>query len=148
MGKKTEVVGDELKKARKFFQEFREFAVKGNMIDMAVGIIIGGAFSALINSIVTNLITPLIGVLIGVDFKAWEIELPRPYGNAPPSTLGIGVFLNSVISFVILAFTVFLFVRMINRFRNRAEPPPPKPSPEQLLLTEIRDILKESGIER
>jgi len=131
---------------KKFLTEFKTFAVKGNMIDMAVGMIIGGAFTAFVNSIVGNIATPLIGILIGVDFKEWEIILPRIYGNAEPSTLGIGVFLNSIISFVIVAFTVFLFVRTLNKFRKKQEEapaPPPEPTKEELLLTEIRDILKE-----
>ena len=109
----------ELKKVKKFFHEFKEFAVKGNMIDMAVGVIVGGAFTAVVTSIVGNIVTPLIGILIGVDFKEWSIELPRLYGNAEPSTLGIGLFLNSLISFVIVAFTVFLFVKALNKFRNK-----------------------------
>ena len=134
---------------KKFFHEFKEFAIKGNMIDMAVGMIVGGAFTALITSIVSNLATPLIGILIGVDLKAWEIELPRLYGNTEPSVLGIGLFLNNLISFLIVAFTVFLFVKALNAFRRRQEkePAPPEPTKEELLLTEIRDILKESKIE-
>ena len=112
------------------------------MLDMAVGMIVGGAFTALITSIVTNLATPLIGILIGVDFSAWEVVLPRLYGNAEPGILKIGSFLNNLISFVIVAFVVFMFVRAINRFRGKEEEkPPPKPSSEEALLKEIRDIL-------
>jgi len=130
-------------KVRKFFNEFKEFAIKGNMIDMAVGVIVGGAFSAIITSIVTNIATPLIGILIGVDFKEWVIELPKLYGNAEPGTLGIGVFLNSLISFVVVAFTVFIFIKTLNKFRRKpATPPPPEPTNEELLLAEIRDLLK------
>jgi len=128
---------------RSFFHEFKTFAVKGNMIDMAVGMIVGGAFTALVTSIVANIATPLIGILIGVDFSEWTIQLPRLYGNADPGTLAIGSFLNSVISFVIVAFVVFLFVKAINSFKRREEEkPPPKPSKEELLLTEIRDLLQ------
>ena len=130
----------------RFLSEFREFAVRGNMIDLAVGIIVGGAFSAVVNSIVTNLVTPLIGILIGVDFKEWAITLPKLYGNAEPGTLAIGAFLNSVISFVVIAFVVFLFVKTINKFRKKqetVEPKPPEPTNEEILLTEIRDILNE-----
>jgi len=133
-------------KIKSFLHEFRTFAVKGNMIDMAVGMIVGGAFTALVTSIVTHIATPLIGILIGVDFSEWEIRLPHLYGNAEPGTLAIGKFLNSVISFIIVAFVVFLFVKAMNRFRKKEEekpPPPPEPSPEELLLTEIRDLLKE-----
>ena len=130
---------------RKFFQEFKTFAIKGNMIDMAVGIIVGAAFTAVVTSIVSHIATPLIGIIIGVDFQAFEIVLPRLYGNAEPSVLAIGLFLNSVISFIVIAFTVFLFVRALNKFRERRgdePPPPPKPTVDQQLLTEIRDILK------
>ena len=129
-----------------FFNEFKTFAVKGNMLDMAIGMIVGGAFTALVTSIVTNIATPLIGILIGVDFSDWIIMLPRLYGNAEPGTLAIGKFLNSIISFVVVAFVVFLFVKALNAFRKKEEeaaPEPPKPSPEEVLLTEIRDLLKD-----
>ena len=132
-------------KLKSFLTEFRTFAVKGNMIDMAVGMIVGGAFTALVTSIVSNIATPLIGILIGVDFSEWVIVLPRLYGNADPGTLAIGTFLNSVISFIIVAFVVFLFVKAINSFRKKEEgaPAPAKMSTEEQLLTEIRDLLKE-----
>jgi len=133
-------------KIKAFFNEFKTFAVKGNMLDMAVGMIVGGAFTALVTSIVSNIATPLIGILIGVDFSEWKIMLPRLYGNADPGTLAIGSFLNSVISFVIVAFVVFLFVKALNAFQKKeaeTPPPPPKPTAEELLLTEIRDLLKE-----
>jgi len=133
---------------KKLLGEFKEFAVKGNMLDMAVGMIVGGAFTALVSSIVTHIATPLIGILIGVDFHAWEITLPRLYGNAEPSKLGVGMFLNAIISFVIVALVVFLFVKALNKFRRKPEvppPPPPEPTAEELLLAEIRDILKENN---
>ena len=140
----------ELKKIKSFFEEFKTFALKGNMLDMAVGMIVGGAFTALVTSIVSNIATPLIGILIGVDFSEWTITLPRLYGNADPGTLLIGNFLNSIISFIVVAFVVFLFVKALNRFhRKPADPPPPPPEPtkEELLLAEIRDILKEKTID-
>ena len=133
-----------VKRVKSFFNEFKKFAVKGNMLDMAVGMIVGGAFTTLVTSIVSNLATPLIGILIGVDFSAWEIVLPHLYGNAEPGILKIGAFLNNLISFVIVAFVVFLFVRALNAFHNKEQekpPEPPKPTKEELLLTEIRDIL-------
>ena len=131
---------------RKFFNEFKTFAIKGNMFDLAVGVIIGGAFTAIITSIVSNIAMPLIGILIGVDFKEWVIELPRLYGNADSGTLGIGLFINSIINFIIVAFVVFLFVKALNKFRKKQEdepPAPPEPTTEERLLTEIRDLLKE-----
>jgi len=133
------------RKVKKFFDEFKTFAVKGNMLDMAVGVIVGGAFTALVTSVVTNVATPLIGILIGVDFSDWTIKLPHLYGTNEPGSLGIGIFLNSVISFIIVAFIMFLFVKAINSFNKKKEetPTPPKPSAEELLLTEIRDLLKD-----
>jgi len=136
---------------RKFFHEFKTFAIKGNMVDMAVGVIVGGAFTALVTSIVTHLAMPLIGILVGIDLRTLEIELPRLYGNAEPGVLAIGLFLNNIISFFIVAFIVFLFVKAINKFRKKQEdapPPPPEPTKEELLLTEIRDILKELKVEK
>jgi len=132
-------------RVKNFLNEFRQFAVKGNMIDLAVGVIVGGAFSAVVNALVANLATPLIGIFIGVDFKEWAVKLPKLYGNAEPGTLAIGAFLNSLTSFIIIAFTVFLFVKAINKIRNKQEdapPAPPEQSKEELLLAEIRDILK------
>ena len=129
---------------RKFFNEFKTFAIKGNMLDMAVGVIIGGAFTAIVTSIVTNIATPLIGILIGIDFKSWEIELPRLYGNAEPGTLGTGIFINSIINFIVVAFVVFLFVKALNKFRKKQEetpPTPPEMTNEEKLLAEIRDLL-------
>jgi len=134
-------------KVRSFFNEFKTFAIKGNMLDMAIGIIIGGAFTALVTSIVTNLATPLIGILIGVDFSAWTIKLPRLYGNAEPGVLAIGTFINSVVSFIVVAFVVFLFVKALNAFRKKEEDKPPsEPTKEEQLLTEIRDILKDKKL--
>jgi len=134
-------------KVKRFFNEFKTFAVKGNMLDMAVGMIVGGAFTTLVSSIVNNIATPLLGVLIGVDFSSWYLELPHLYGSGGPNIFAFGVFLNSIISFVVVAFVVFLFVKAINSFRKKTEetppPSPPKPTKEELLLTEIRDILKE-----
>ena len=131
---------------KRFLDEFKKFALKGNMLDMAVGMIVGGAFTALVTSIVTNIATPLIGILIGVDFSHWTISLPRLFGNADPGTLAIGSFLNSIISFFIVAFVVFLFVKALNAFRHKEEEKPkepPKPTAEEQLLIEIRDLLKD-----
>jgi len=129
---------------KKFLNEFKTFAIKGNMLDMAIGMIVGGAFTALVTSIVTNLASPLIGMLIGYDLEGLSITLPSLYGNAEPTVLAYGLFLNSLISFIIVAFVVFLFVKGINRFKKKQDTaPPPEPTKEELLLTEIRDILKD-----
>jgi len=147
MAKKEKTPKDKkIGKIKSFFHEFKTFAVKGNMLDMAVGMIVGGAFTALVTSIVTHIATPLIGILIGVDFSEWSITLPHLYGNAEPGTLAIGKFLNSVISFIVVAFVVFLFVKALNSFHKKekeAPPKPPEPTAEELLLIEIRDLLKE-----
>lgn len=137
---------------KKFASEFREFAVKGSVIDLAVGVMIGGAFSKIVSSFVNDVATPFIGMFLGgVDFKDWVIPLPRLFGQEEPIDLNIGVFVNTVIEFFILALIVFLFVKLINRLKRiskkdeekKEEPKPPEPTKEELLLAEIRDILKE-----
>ena len=125
---------------KKFIEEFKTFAIRGNVLDMAVGVIIGGAFTSIVNSLVTDVFTPVIGKLTGgIDFSAIAINLG---GDAK---IMVGNFLNAVISFVIVAFCVFLLVKAINKFtkKKEAEAPAPAPSADVVLLTEIRDILKE-----
>ncbi|WFF42966.1 large-conductance mechanosensitive channel protein MscL [Salinicola endophyticus] len=126
--------------ASKFLKEFREFAVKGNVVDMAVGIIIGGAFTLIVQSLVKNIMNPLLGLLIGgVDFSNFfavlkEGATPGPYPSlaaaqqAGAVTLDYGLFLNAVISFVIVAFAVFLLVRTINRLKREEAVAPKAPS--------------------
>ena len=132
----------------KFIKEFKEFAVKGNAIDMAVGVIIGAAFGKIDSSIVSNIIMPPIGWLIGVmDFADLKVKLPvNPINPEVSATINYGVFVQTVIEFVIIAFCVFLLVKGINIMarKKKDETPaaPPAPSKEELLLTEIRDILK------
>ena len=128
----------------KFIKEFKEFAVKGNAIDMAVGVIIGAAFGKIVSSI----IMPPIGWLIGgMDFTDLKVKLPvNPINPEVSATINYGVFVQTVIEFVIIAFCVFLLVKGINIMarKKKDETPaaPPAPSKEELLLTEIRDILK------
>lgn len=141
-----------------FLQEFKAFAVKGNAIDMAVGVIIGGAFGKIVTSIVNDLIMPPIGWLIGgVNFKDLSLELPiNPLsveeGVEPVAvTINYGNFLQTTLDFIIIAFCVFLLVRAIMKFTKKKEAEkapealaaPPAPSKEEVLLTEIRDLLKE-----
>lgn len=129
-------------------QEFREFAVKGNMIDMAVGIIIGGAFGTIVKSLVEDVIMPPIGLALGgVDFSDIKIPLKAAEGGKDAVTMNIGTFMNNVISFLIVAFAVFLLVKAINEMKRRFEKeqaaaPPPEPSSTDKLLIEIRDALK------
>lgn len=118
-------------------KEFRDFINRGNVIDLAVGIVIGAAFTAIVNSLVDDLIMPLIGMLSGgIDFSSLAVQV----GNA---ALTYGNFIQAIINFLIIAFAVFLLVKAVNRFYRTqpAEPPPAPPTAEEVLLTEIRDIL-------
>lgn len=132
----------------KFIKEFKEFAVKGNAIDMAVGVIIGAAFGKIVSSIVSDIIMPPIGWLIGgMDFTDLKVKLPvNPINPEVSATINYGVFVQTIIEFVIIVFCVFLLVKGINIMarKKKDETPaaPPAPSKEELLLTEIRDILK------
>ena len=137
----------------KFFNEFKEFAVKGNAVDMAVGVIIGGAFGKIVTSIVNDIIMPPIGWLIGgVKFTDLKCDLPSMdlgVEKPEPVTINYGQFLQTIFDFVIIAFCVFLLVKGINKLASKkakeeAKPAaPPAPSAEEKLLTEIRDLLKE-----
>ncbi len=137
-------------------KEFKEFAIKGNMIDMAVGIVIGAAFSSIIGSLVADVIMPLVGMLLGgIDFSNWFILLGDAGGTtyatidaakeAGIATLNIGLFINAIINFLIVAFALFMVVKGINSMKRKeeAKPAAPKAPPAQeVLLSEIRDLLK------
>jgi len=130
-----------------FAKEFREFAVKGNVVDMAVGIIIGAAFGRIVSSFVSDVITPPLGYLIGgVDFTKLAITLPALQAGKEDVTIRYGVFLQTMFDFVIVAFAIFMAVKMINRLKRKEEvapsTPPPPPSRQEVLLEEIRDLLK------
>ncbi len=130
-----------MKKTKGFLAEFKQFAMKGNVMDLAVGVIIGGAFSKIVTSLVNDIIMPIVGIFIGANTFA---GLSLAIG---PAVINIGLFIQAVIDFLILAFVVFLMVRAINLLRRKEkahETPkaPPEPTKEELLLTEIRDILK------
>jgi large conductance mechanosensitive channel len=136
--------------------EFREFAVKGSVIDLAVGVIIGGAFGKIVDSLVKDLIMPIVGAIFGgLDFAQWFIMLRQPpAGYAGPMTyealtkagvplFAYGNFITVAINFIILAFIIFLMVRAINRLKRKEPPPPPAAPPEEVvLLREIRNALK------
>ncbi len=128
--------------------EFREFAVKGNMVDMAVGIIIGGAFGTIVKSLVSDVIMPPIGLAMGgVDFSQLKITLAEAVGDKAAVAINYGTFINNVISFLIVAFAVFMLVKGMNAMRKQAEEEeeaaPAGPTAEEL-LTEIRDALKKN----
>ncbi len=139
-------------------REFREFAVRGNVVDIAVGLVIGAAFGAIVTSLVSDVVMPPIGLLLGgVDFSNLFLvlkegaEQPAPYASladakaAGAVTVNIGLFLNTIISFLLIAFAMFLVVRSVNRLRREEPPAPPaapEPTPQEKLLAEIRDLLK------
>ncbi|WP_044872217.1 large-conductance mechanosensitive channel protein MscL [Pseudomonas sp. LFM046] len=126
--------------------EFKAFAVKGNVVDMAVGIIIGAAFGKIVSSFVGDVIMPPIGLLIGgVDFSDLAITLKAAEGNVPAVVLAYGKFIQTVLDFIIVAFAIFMGVKAINQLKRAeaaAPEAPPAPTKDQELLTEIRDLLK------
>ncbi|WP_413721558.1 large-conductance mechanosensitive channel protein MscL [Sodalis sp. RH23] len=132
-----------------FLQEFRKFAMRGNVVDLAVGVIIGAAFGKIVTSLVANVIMPPLGLLIGgVDFRSFGWVLKPAQGDTPAVVLQYGIFLQNVFDFLIVALAVFCVIKLINRLhRKHEEAPaaPPKPSAEETLLTEIRDLLKQQN---
>ena len=137
---------------KKFFEEFKAFAMRGNVIDMAVGVVIGGAFGKITNSVVNDIIMPLISMLTGgVDFSAWKWVLKEAVMEGkevidPEIAVNYGNLIAVILDFIIIAFAVFCMVKAINKFHKKKEEAPaapPEPSAEEKLLTEIRDLLKE-----
>ena len=123
----------------KILKEFKEFAVKGNVVDMAVGVVVGGAFSKIVTSLVSDIITPFFSILLG---KANLSSLVLQVGEA---TINYGMFLQNVVDFLIISASIFAVIRIINKFKRKQEPAPaetPKPTQTELLLMEIRDELK------
>ncbi|MCZ7836947.1 large-conductance mechanosensitive channel protein MscL [Atlantibacter hermannii] len=128
-------------------KEFREFAMRGNVVDLAVGVIIGAAFGKIVSSLVADIIMPPLGLLIGgIDFKQFALTLRPAVGDTPAVVMHYGVFIQNVFDFIIVAFAIFMAIKLINRLnRKKKEEPkaPPAPTKEEVLLTEIRDILKQ-----
>ena len=128
-------------------QEFKTFAMRGNVVDMAVGIIVGGAFGKIVSSFVADVIMPPIGVLIGgVNFSNLAITIKNATADAAAVTLNYGKFIQSIVDFIIIAFAIFIVINYINSLEKKEETEPaspPPPSKEETLLTEIRDILKQ-----
>ena len=140
---------------KKFMDEFKAFISRGNVVDMAVGVIVGSAFTAIVNSLVKDVVTPCIGVLTGgVDFTQMKYVITPGTEEVAEVAILYGNFIQAIINFIIIAFVVFCMVKMINTMRTKMEeakkkeeeaappPPPPAPSAEVVLLTEIRDLLK------
>jgi len=133
-------------------KEFKTFAMRGNVVDMAVGIIIGGAFGKIVSSFVTDVMMPPVGMLLGgMDFSEIAITLKSASVNAAGEevdavTMNIGLFINTLIDFVIIAFAIFMAIKAMNNLKRKEEatppPPPPGPTAEEKLLMEIRDLLK------
>lgn len=128
----------------KILKEFKDFAIKGNVVDMAVGIIIGAAFGKIITSVVSDIIMPPFGLLLGgVNFTDMKVVLKAATETIPAVTWNYGAFIQITFDFLIVAFAVFLLIKAINAARRKQDSlPPPLPSKEELLLTEIRDLLK------
>ncbi len=125
-------------------KEFKEFAVKGNVVDMAVGIIIGAAFGKIVSSFVGDVIMPPIGVLLGgVDFSNLAFIIKESAGEVPAVVIGYGKFIQTLIDFAIIAFAIFLVIKAINSMKRKEEEAPAEPSSQEKLLVEIRDLLKE-----
>lgn len=125
------------------FKEFKEFAMRGNVVDMAVGIIIGAAFGKIVSSFVADIIMPPVGVVLGgMDFSNLMITLKKATTTTEAVTLNYGSFLNTVIDFVIIAFAIFVVVKQLNKLKKKEEAKPAEIAEETLLLREIRDSLK------
>ncbi len=130
-------------------KEFKDFAVKGNVMDMAVGIIIGGAFGKIVSSFVKDVLMPPIGLLLGdVNFTDLSLILKEAVGESAAVTLNYGAFIQNVVDFLIIAFAIFMVVKAMNKMKKKEEEAPkapPAPSKEEVLLTEIRDALRQKN---
>ena len=133
---------------KQFFSEFKTFIARGNVMDLAMGVIIGGAFSNITTSLVNDILNPILGIIAGDNEALAALSIQLPGGGA----LMIGNFINAILNFLIMAFAVFCLMKAINRLYRKKEeaapvppPAPPEPSAEERLLTEIRDLLKERG---
>lgn len=128
-------------------KEFKEFAVKGNVMDLAVGVVVGGAFGKIVTSLVSDIIMPITGMLTGgIDLKYMNILLKKGHGSVQDTTLNYGAFIQNIVDFLIISFSIFLFIQLISKLKGEkkeeAASAAPKVSDEVLLLQEIRDLLK------
>ena len=125
------------------FKEFEEFISRGNVIDLAVGVIIGGAFGKIVNSLVDSMLMPVLGLMLGkINFQDLKIVLKQADGMNPELAISYGLFIQNIINFLIIGFVLFLMVKAVNNFRKKEEPAVEKPTVDQELLREIRDLLK------
>jgi len=129
----------------KLFDEFKAFVMRGNVLDMAVGVIVGGAFGKIVTSLVNDIFMPIIGMIIGnVDFSSLEIKLGEPVEGAEQAAIRYGMFIQEIVNFLIIALCVFVAIKVINKLQKKKEEasaPAPGPTKEEVLLTEIRDAL-------
>jgi len=130
-------------------KEFREFAMRGNVVDLAVGVIIGAAFGKIVSSLVADIIMPPLGLLIGgIDFKQFALTLRPAVGDTPAVVMHYGMFIQNVFDFLIVAFAIFMAIKVINKLNRRKKEEPeaePAPTQEEVLLSEIRDLLKQQN---
>ena len=129
----------------KLFDEFKAFIMRGNVVDMAVGVIIGGAFGKIVTSLVNDIFMPIIGMILGnVDFSSLEIKLGEPVEGAEQAAIRYGMFIQEIVNFLIIALCIFMVIKVINKMQKKKEEAPapaPEPTKEEVLLTEIRDAL-------
>ena len=130
---------------KKLLEEFKAFVMRGNVVDMAVGVIIGGAFGKIVTSLVNDIFMPIIGMILGnVNFSSLEIKLGEPVEGAEQAAIRYGAFIQEVINFLIIAFCIFVFIKVVTSLQKKKEEKPapvPEPTKEEVLLTEIRDAL-------
>ena len=129
----------------KLVDEFKAFVMRGNVVDMAVGVIIGGAFGKIVTSLVNDIFMPIIGMVLGnVDFTSLEIKLGEPVEGAQQAAIRYGMFIQEIVNFLIIAFCIFMFIKLIAKIQKKKDETPapaPEPTKEEVLLTEIRDAL-------
>ncbi|PHI06267.1 large-conductance mechanosensitive channel protein MscL [Fusobacterium polymorphum] len=129
----------------KLFDEFKAFVMRGNVVDMAVGVIIGGAFGKIVTSLVNDIFMPIIGMILGnVNFSSLEIKLGEPVEGAEQAAIRYGMFIQEIVNFLIIALCIFMVIKVINKMQKKKEEAPapaPEPTKEEVLLTEIRDAL-------
>lgn len=134
---------------KKFMTEFKEFAMRGNVLDMAVGVVVGGAFSKIVSSLTGDIVLPALSLITGkISLIDLALTIPATAPGADPIVIGYGLFLQAVVDFLLIALSVFLAVKLVNKLHKKKEeapPAPPAPTKEELLLSEIRDILKEKN---
>ena len=129
----------------KLFDEFKAFVMRGNVVDMAVGVIIGEAFGKIVTSLVNDIFMPIIGMILGnVNFSSLEIKLGEPVEGAEQAAIRYGMFIQEIVNFLIIALCIFMFIKLISKLQKKKEEvpaPAPEPTKEEVLLTEIRDAL-------